>query len=124
MEMGCAFESLSLERNDEAAHQFRLYDRTRPYFPGMPSLLWSVGMTVGSPFRRLTIIAKDPGLRIGPNQTLAFAQVDVAAERLAKGPIGYRIKVVDYNATERLVYDNDCNYQTRKGTHEIGRAHV
>lgn len=72
-------------------------------------------MTAGSGFRRLTIIAKDPGLRIGPNQTLAFAQVDVAAEKLAKGPIGYRIKVVDYNATERLAYDNDCNYQTRNG---------
>ena len=73
-------------------------------------------MTADPAFRRLTIIAKDPGLRIGPNKALAFAQVEVAAEKLRKGPIGYRIKVVDYNATEKLAYDNDLRYQKRDGT--------
>ena len=70
-------------------------------------------MTADPAFRRLTIIAKDPGLRIGPNKDgpMAFAQVDVAAERFAPGPAGYRIKVVDYNATERLVYANTQRYE-------------
>ena len=72
-------------------------------------------VSVDPAFRKLTIIAKDPGLRIGATDSLAFASVDVAAEVLAKGPTGYRIKVVDYNATERLAYDNDCKYQKRNG---------
>ena len=70
-------------------------------------------MTAVPAFRRLTIIAKDPGLRIGGAAgPMAFAQVDVAAEKLAKGPTGYRIKVVDYNATERVVYKDRQDYQT------------
>ena len=68
------------------------------------------------PFRPLTIIAKDPGLRIGgKNGPMAFAQVDVAAEKLAKGPIGYRIKVVDYNATDRVTYQDMQEYEDAKG---------
>ena len=69
-------------------------------------------MTAVLAFRRLTIIAKDPGLRIGgPAGPMAFAQVNVAAEKLAKGPTGYRIKVVDYNSTERVVYKDCQDYQ-------------
>ena len=69
-------------------------------------------MTAVAAFRRLTIIAKDPGLRIGGAAgPMAFAQVDVAAEKLAKGPTGYRIKVVDYNSTERVVYKDSQEYQ-------------
>ena len=57
------------------------------------------------PTRKLTIIAKDPGLRLGgPGGPMAFTQVSVPAEILAKGPTGYRIKVVDYNATEQRAY--------------------
>lgn len=52
----------------------------------------------------------------GPAGPMAFAQVDVAAEKLAPGPTGYRIKVVDYNATEALSYVNKCMYQKRDGT--------
>ena len=51
-------------------------------------------MSTDPAFRRLTIIAKDPGLRIGPNKALALVEVQVAAEKLAKGPTGYRIKAV------------------------------
>ena len=69
-------------------------------------------MTADPAFRRLTIIAKDPGLRIGGAAgPMAFAQVNVAAEKLAKGPTGYRIKVVDYNSTERVVYKDRQDYQ-------------
>ena len=54
--------------------------------------------------RKLTIIAKDPGFRLdGKSGPMAFMQVDVPAEILANGPTGYRVKVVDYNATDRVV---------------------
>ena len=73
-------------------------------------------VSVDPAFRKLTIIAKDPGLRIGgKNGPMAFAQVDVAAEKLAKGPTGYRIKVVDYNATDRVAYRDEQNYQSATG---------
>lgn len=64
------------------------------------------------PTRKLTIIAKDPGFRLGgADGPMAFVQVSVPAEILAKGPTGYRIKVVDYNATERRVYLDRQTYQ-------------
>lgn len=68
------------------------------------------------PTRKLTILAKDPGLRLGgPDGPMAFVQVAVPAEILAKGPTGYRIKVVDYNATERRAYRDRQTYQTEDG---------
>ncbi|MER9491566.1 hypothetical protein NKI86_06990 [Mesorhizobium sp. M0320] len=68
------------------------------------------------PTRKLTIIAKDPGLRIGSaDGPMVFTQVAVPAEILAKGPTGYRIKVVDYNATERRAYLDGQDYQLASG---------
>lgn len=69
-------------------------------------------MSEPPPTRKLTIIAKDPGLRLGPGGPMAFVEVSVPAEILAKGPTGYRIKVVDYNATERRTYLDQQEYQT------------
>src|SRR5215203_3541619 len=67
--------------------------------------------------RKLTIVAKDPGLRLGgPDGPMAFTQVSVPAELLAKGPTGYRIKVVDYNATERTAYFDNQDYQLPEET--------
>lgn len=68
-------------------------------------------MTTLQPVRKLTIIAKDPGLRIGADGPMVFAQVNVPAEILAPGPTGYRVKVVDYNATERRAYAARQEYQ-------------
>ncbi len=68
------------------------------------------------PTRKLTIVAKDPGLRLGgPDGPMAFAQVDVPAEILAKGPTGYRIKVVDYNTTEQRAYLDTQSWQLASG---------
>ncbi|MGE5162751.1 MAG: hypothetical protein ACM3IH_01855 [Sphingobacteriales bacterium] len=53
--------------------------------------------------RKLTIIAQDPSVRIG-NRILT-AEVEVPAEELLPGPCGYRIKVVDYDATNNVLYD-------------------
>lgn len=69
-------------------------------------------MATLQPVRKLTIVAKDPGLRLGAKGPMVFAQVDVPAEILSPGPTGYRIKVVDYNATERRAYTNRQSYQT------------
>lgn len=68
-------------------------------------------MTALQPVRKLTIVAKDPGLRVGPEGAMLFTQVDVPAEILGPGPTGYRIKVVDYNATERRAYAARQSYQ-------------
>jgi hypothetical protein len=69
------------------------------------------------PTRKLTIIAKDPGLRLGgEGGPMAFFQVDLPAERLSWGPTGYRIKVVDYNATEQRLYLTQKNYEDKKGS--------
>ena len=46
---------------------------------------------------------------------MAITQVAVPAELLAKGPTGYRIKVVDYNATERRAYEDQQEYQDLQG---------
>jgi hypothetical protein len=43
---------------------------------------------------------------------MVFARVDVPAEILAPGPTGYRIKVVDYNATEQRAYGATQTYQS------------
>ena len=48
--------------------------------------------------RPLTILAQDPGVTDSSGQPLT-TQVWVPAERLAKGPWGYRVQVVDYDAT-------------------------
>lgn len=74
-----------------------------------------IGVTTFAPVRKLTILAKDPGLRVGPQGPMVFAQVDVPAEILAPGPTGYRIKVVDYNATERRAYASSKIYQDNSG---------
>jgi len=66
--------------------------------------------------RKLTIVAKDPGFRLGEGKgSLAFVQVDVPAELLASGPTGYRVKVVDYNPAERVVYENRQRYEDHQG---------
>jgi hypothetical protein len=59
-------------------------------------------MTVRSNIRRLTILAQDPAVKLGG--FLAFTQVDVPAEMLSDGPVGYRVKVVDFDASANVLY--------------------
>jgi hypothetical protein len=49
----------------------------------------------------LTIIAQDPGVRFGcgKNRRMPLANVELPAEVLAPGPRGYRVQVVDYDAS-------------------------
>lgn len=59
-------------------------------------------MTIRFNVRKLTILAQDPGVRV--NHQLLFTQVDVPYEDLADGPIGYRVKVVDFDASANVLY--------------------
>src|SRR5512141_529475 len=47
--------------------------------------------------RLVTIIARDPGLKV--KNRIVRAQVLIPAETLAPGPVGYRVEVIDYDAS-------------------------
>ena len=53
-----------------------------------------------------TIIAQDPAVRIGQGRSAKIlrARVEVPAERLAEGPWGYRVHVIDYDATSDTLW--------------------
>jgi len=50
-----------------------------------------------------TILAQDPAIERAPGLPL-FARVNVPLERLADGPTGYRVKVVDFDASANRLY--------------------
>ena len=52
--------------------------------------------------QKLTILTQDPGVRI--KGRLAVSQVALPAERLDVGPTGYRVRVVDFDAAENVLY--------------------
>ena len=52
--------------------------------------------------RLVTIIARDPALRIG--KRIVRAQVPIPSEALAPGPVGYRVEVIDYDASNDMLY--------------------
>jgi len=53
--------------------------------------------------RRLRIIAQDPAVR-GRDGRILTAAVEIPAEDLQPGPRGYRVQVVDYDATHGVLY--------------------
>lgn len=57
---------------------------------------------MGGNTQRLTILAQDPATRIAGK--LVLASVEVPHEILADGPVGYRVKVVDFNASSNVLY--------------------
>ncbi len=57
--------------------------------------------------RTMTILAQDPEVRFGDGGPLAFAQVEVPAEVLSHGPTGYRVRVVDYDASSQCMYKDE-----------------
>lgn len=60
-----------------------------------------------APSRKMTVVAQDPGVRRGSN--ILMASIDVPAEDLASGPLGYRVQVVDF----------DGSLQQFNGSHEL-----
>lgn len=53
--------------------------------------------------RTLTIIAQDPSIRVAGK--ILTADVEVPAEELLPGPRGYRVNVVDYDASAGVLYE-------------------
>lgn len=48
--------------------------------------------------RRMSVVAQDPSF-VRPDGRILMTQLDVPAEELSPGPIGYRVQVVDYDAS-------------------------
>jgi hypothetical protein len=53
--------------------------------------------------RKLTIIAQDPAVK-GQDGKILTTQVSIPAEKLAPGPWGYRVQVIDYDASAKALY--------------------
>ena len=51
---------------------------------------------------RFTVIAQDPAVKI--NGRILTAEIEVPAEQLGPGPRGYRVNVIDYDASSGLLY--------------------
>lgn len=61
-----------------------------------------------SPSRRLKIIAQDPSILVRDSKgkpCILTASVDVPVENLAPGPRGYRVHVIDYDASSKTLYE-------------------
>ena len=52
--------------------------------------------------QKLTIIAKDPSVKV--NGRILTTKVEIPAEELSPGPRGYRVQIVDYDASTGLLY--------------------
>jgi len=52
--------------------------------------------------RTFTVLAQDPGARLAGN--LVFVPVDVPYEDLGPGPTGYRVRVIDFDASADRLY--------------------
>ncbi len=55
--------------------------------------------------RHALIIAQDPSVRIGGE--ILLATINIPAERLHPGPAGYRVEVIDFDATSDTLYVAD-----------------
>lgn len=49
--------------------------------------------------REMTVVAQDPSVRVGGS--ILMATIAIPAEDLVPGPVGYRVQVVDYDASSR-----------------------
>ena len=53
--------------------------------------------------RLVTVVAQDPGVR-DLNGRIITTQLEIPAERVAPGPWGYRVQVIDYDGSTRTLY--------------------
>ena len=53
--------------------------------------------------RQMTIIAQDPSV-LDTSGRILRTQVDIPYEKLGSGPKGYRVHVVDYDSSQRVLY--------------------
>ena len=52
--------------------------------------------------RSVTIIAQDPSVRV--DKEILLARINIPAEKLEPGPVGYRVEVIDFDATTDTLY--------------------
>jgi hypothetical protein len=52
--------------------------------------------------RSVTIIAQDPSVRV--EDEILLARITIPAESLSPGPVGYRVEVIDFDATTDTLY--------------------
>jgi hypothetical protein len=52
--------------------------------------------------RSVTIIAQDPAVRV--DGEILLARINIPAESLSPGPVGYRVEVIDFDATTDTLY--------------------
>ena len=64
--------------------------------------------------RTMTIIAQDPSIKVGGR--ILTTEVEIPAEELAAGPCGYRVNVVDYDASTDTLY-TPARYPPSKNGH-------
>jgi hypothetical protein len=50
------------------------------------------------------IIALDPSVR-GANRRVLHADIEIPNERLSPGPRGYRVQIIDYDASNKILYE-------------------
>jgi hypothetical protein len=72
--------------------------------------------------RKLTIIAQDPGIKVRPERGKALkilkAEVEIPNELFAPGPTGYRVQVIDYDASTDTLYkpfEHNLRYEPQSG---------
>ena len=53
--------------------------------------------------RKLTIIAQDPSVRV--RDKILTTEIEIPAEELLPGPRGYRVNVIDYDASTGVLYE-------------------
>jgi hypothetical protein len=72
--------------------------RTRLHPPNQGTVISDL-----QPTCRYRVIALDPSVRGSDNQILT-AEIEVPNEQLSPGPRGYRVQVVDYDASNQILY--------------------
>jgi hypothetical protein len=60
-------------------------------------------------------VAQDPSIRVNGN--ILTAQVDIPAEEISPGPRGYRVQVIDYDTSARILYQPIDYPSLRVGTY-------
>lgn len=65
--------------------------------------------------RKLTIVAQDPSVRTGKAGRILTAEVDIPHEDVTGGPRGYRVHVIDYDATSDTLYQPLAHKAYRAG---------
>src|SRR5215216_6437223 len=58
------------------------------------------------PTCKYRVVALDPSVR-GADGRILTAEIEIPNEELSPGPRGYRVQVVDYDASNRILYQPD-----------------